>query len=328
MNDKKRHHFVPVSYLKGFCDESGKIRAFFKGSPPNGKIHLKPDEIGFENYYYSQPLPEGGQNNNAMEDAFGKFETGWPELVQRLSIGSVAQEDLLQLLTFVLMLRVRVPAARDMVELSLAECVKATVRALDRAGRLPPPPREFPNLLHELEVSIDPHRSMLAMVDLAKGVAQVLDALSYQILHNGTDDQFLTSDCPVCYFDPLVPESHARPFTVSPPDGAIELIFPISSKLMLRGFTSFGSRDFHHLDVCRSDDVLRLNKVVAKFGYRMVLSSALSHLNIASAYSEISPILKTSVHRSPRGEGLLFEHVFGRRSGKPKWRGAKEQSID
>jgi hypothetical protein len=49
MNDKKRHHFVPVGYLKGFCDEDEKIRAFLKDAPINDKIHLKPDEIGFEN---------------------------------------------------------------------------------------------------------------------------------------------------------------------------------------------------------------------------------------------------------------------------------------
>src|ERR1700733_767520 len=104
MNDKKRHHFVPVGYLKGFCDEDEKIRAFLKDAPLNDKIHLKPDEIGFENYYYSQPLPDGGRNNNAIEDAFNKFETGWPALVVRLSAGSVAPKDLVELLTFVLMM--------------------------------------------------------------------------------------------------------------------------------------------------------------------------------------------------------------------------------
>jgi hypothetical protein len=88
-----------------------------------------------------------------------------------------------------------------MVELSLAEQVKATARALHRAGRLPPPPKEFPDVVDKLEVSIDPYRSILAMTDLAKGVGQVIDALSYQILHNETGDQFLTTDSPVCYFD-------------------------------------------------------------------------------------------------------------------------------
>jgi hypothetical protein len=320
MNEKKRHHFVPVGYLRGFCDEDDKIRAFLKDAPLNDKIHLKPDEIGFENYYYSQPLPDGGRNNNAIEDAFGKFETGWPGLVDRLSARSAAPLDLVELLTFVLMMRVRVPAARDMVELSLAEQVKATARILDRAGRLLPPPKEFPDILNKLEVSIDPHRSILAMVDLAKGVGRVIDALSYQILHNETADQFLTSDCPVCYFDPLVPEFILKPYTVLPPHGPIELLFPISSNLMLRGYTSFGSRDFRHLDLRRPDEVRRYNAVVAKFGYRMILSSSYSHYALFSEHHEHSPILKTSVHRRGRGEMLVFEHIFGKRPRKPKWR--------
>ncbi len=321
MNDKKRHHFVPVGYLKGFCDEGERIRAFLKDAPLNDKIHLKPDEIGFENYYYSQPLADGGRNNNAIEDAFGKFETGWPALVDRLSARSAAPQDLVEMLTFVLMMRVRVPATRDMVELSLAEQVKATARALDRAGRLAPPPKEFPNIADMLEVSIDPHRSILAMTDLAKGVGQVIDALSYQILHNETDDQFLTSDCPVCYFDPLVSERIVKPYTVSPPYGAIELIFPISSKLMLRGYTLFSSRDFSHLDLRRPDEVRRYNRIVAKFGYRMILTGSYSHFALFSEYHESSPVLKTSVHKGERGEMLVFEHVFGKRPRKPKWMG-------
>jgi uncharacterized protein DUF4238 len=321
MNDKKRHHFVPVSYLKGFCDDDGKIRAFLKDSPDNDKIHLKPDEIGFENYYYSQPLPDGGRDNNKLEDALGKFETGWPSLVQRFSGGSVEQDDLRELLTFLLMMRVRVPAARDMVELSLAEQVKAHARALDRAGLLPPPPKEIPNIREMMEVSIDPHRSILAMVELAKGVGRVIDALSYQILHNEAEDGFLTSDCPVCYFDPLVHERNLKPFTVTPPHGAIELLFPISSKLMLRGYTMFGSRGFHHSVVHEAHEVTRFNTVIAKFGYRMLLSASHSHFSLFSRHHEHSPVLKTTVHDTGRGELLIFEHEFGKRSRKPKWGG-------
>lgn len=81
---------------------------------------------------------------------------------------------------------------------------------------MPPPPKEFPDIVDMLEVSIDSLRSILAMTDLAKGVGRVIDALSYQILHNETGDPFLTTDCPVCHFDPLVPEHIVRPYTVSP----------------------------------------------------------------------------------------------------------------
>jgi|SRR5665213_979713 len=175
-----------------------------------------------------------------------------------------------------------------------------------------------------LEVSIDPHRSILAMTDLAKGVGRVIDALSCQILHNETGDQFLTTDCPVCYFDPLVREDVARPYTVSPPHGPIELLFPISSKLLLRGYTSFGSRDFRRLDLRRSDEIRRYNTIVAKFGYRMILSGSYSNFALFSAHHESSPIAKTSVHRSGRGEMLLFEHMFGKRPRKPKWRGDRD----
>jgi hypothetical protein len=88
----------------------------------------------------------------------------------------------------------------------------------------------------------------------------------------------------------------------------------------LRG-SSFGRRDFRHLDLLRPDEIRRYNTIIAKFGYRMILSGIYSHFALFSVHHESSPVLKTSVHRSGRGELLLSEHVFGKRPRKPKWRG-------
>jgi hypothetical protein len=60
-------------------------------------------------------------------------------------------------------MRVRVPAARDMVEVILAEQVKATTRLLDQQGKLPPKPEGLENILDHLSVAIgerkpSPHR--------------------------------------------------------------------------------------------------------------------------------------------------------------------------
>jgi hypothetical protein len=67
--EKKRHHYIPITYLKNFTDNAGRVFAYRKDEvePP---LYLAPSEIAFERYYYSQPLPDGGRDNNTFEDFF------------------------------------------------------------------------------------------------------------------------------------------------------------------------------------------------------------------------------------------------------------------
>jgi hypothetical protein len=138
-NEKKRHHYIPITDLEKFADGAGKIFAYRKDEVQKA-IHVQPNAIAFERYYYSQPLPEGGRDNNTLEDFFSTFEGTWTPLVERLRSGSDTNSDFEALCTFMGLMRVRVPAARDMVEVSRAELVKATARLLDRQGKLPPKP--------------------------------------------------------------------------------------------------------------------------------------------------------------------------------------------
>lgn len=68
---KKRHHFVPKAYLKAFTNQRGQVFVYRKDNPGRA-LPAKPDATQFERYYYTQPLPEGGQDNNTLEDIFGE----------------------------------------------------------------------------------------------------------------------------------------------------------------------------------------------------------------------------------------------------------------
>lgn len=54
----KRHHYVPVTYLKNFCDGSGQLQVFRKDDPAR-PFRQRPESTGFERYYYSQFDDEG-----------------------------------------------------------------------------------------------------------------------------------------------------------------------------------------------------------------------------------------------------------------------------
>jgi hypothetical protein len=86
-NEKKRHHYIPVTYLNKFSDASGNVYAYRKDNP-HPPLYVPPSAIAFERYYYSQPLPEGGRDNNTFEDFFGTIESKWTSLAERLRYGS------------------------------------------------------------------------------------------------------------------------------------------------------------------------------------------------------------------------------------------------
>jgi len=217
------------------------------------------------------------------------------------------------------LMRVRVPAMRDMIEMSRAEQVKATARLLDRKGMLPTMPEGFEDLLDHMTVSIDPHQSLHAIPTLLKGFNLILNQLSFEIIHNRTDIAFLSSDNPVIYFDPSMSEVSLLPYQVCPPLGLIEFLFPIDTQTTLRGRT--GRLSLRHLAITDRQIIKRINRFVARFAYRFVFSRDRNHGALIAKFAGESPVLKSTTLQGPTGEEAVFlECVFGRRPTKPKWK--------
>ena len=322
-NQKKRHHYIPITYLNNFTDGTGRVFAYRKDEAEE-PLHVRPREIAFERYYYSQPLQDGGRDNHALENFFSKFETTWPSLVSRLSSNSNLASDLETLCNFLIMMRVRVPAMRDMIEIMLSERIKLETRSFDKKGLLPPKPAGHGDILDHLNVSIDPHRSLHAIPDLARGFGWVLSCLEFEVLHNKTDISILTSDNPVICFDPHVPEVDVLPYQIMPPHAPIELLFPISSTLIIRGRT--GRANLRHNVLVDNRPVERINRFISRFGYRFIFANDQAHDAIIEAHAATSPVANFVPIRSAQGgEGLFARWVFGSRPSKPKWINPSEQ---
>jgi Protein of unknown function (DUF4238) len=321
-NVKQRHHYVPIAYLKAFTAPNGRVWAYRKDEP-DSPLHLRPAAIAFERYYYSQPLEDGGRDHNTLEDFFSQLEGEWPPLVARLEKGTAAGDDIGILHEFLGLMRIRVPAARDMIELSLAEVVKAATRAMDRAGALPPKPEGMEDILDHLTVAVDPHRSLLAMPALLQGLSRLLDMIGLQIVHNDTGVDFITSDNPVVWFDPAVPEDQMQPYRVDRSLERVELLFPMTPRLLLRGHSSMrGSRSLKHVRLRATSEVKRINRHTARFGYRFVFSNSDSYGVLVKKYAAMSPTIRMQSIPGSAGEFLFSEGVFAPRVPKMKWEGA------
>jgi hypothetical protein len=291
--NKKRHHYVPVSYLARFRDDDGYLYAYRKDDPEKC-LRSRPEAIGFQKYYYSQPLPDGGYDHNVFEDGLARLEGDWAELAARLSAAErVGREEVAYLLGFVGLQRVRVPAARDLAERALAHEVTKELRALDAAGALDPKPAGLENILDLVQVTIDPHKSLEAMAPLLQRLGPVLDCVGYQIIHNHTGLSFITSDNPVSYFDPSVRETDMQPYRVNVPKQPMELSFPIDPWTMLRGHSDdrqrFVRKGLKHVEVKDLSVVRRMNRMTARFAYELIISRDTQHAALVRAFANQSP---------------------------------------
>lgn len=321
MTQKKRHHYVPIAYLKAFGDDEGKIRVYRKDEPEK-PLHVKPENVAFQNYYYSQPLTDGGQDNNTLEDLFSTIESKWPNIVARIIQGENVNDVLEDIFAFIALQKARVPAGRDATEFMLAEFVKATARVMDRNGKLPPKPLGFENILERMNVSIDPHQSIHTMPIMIKAMGEIYDRIGIGALVNKTSIPFLTSDNPVIWFDPSCQENHMRPYTIKP-DGPIVLLFPISPNVMIIGNSimrgSFIQHGFGYGDLSSPHSVKEMNRLICKFAYEAVYSQSIGQEPVILKHAGVSPVLEQQAIHTGTGEFVVTQFKFGPRQKKAKW---------
>lgn len=316
----KRHHFVPKAYLKAFCDAKGRLLVYRKESPST-PLHVTPDATQFRRYYYSQPTPDGGQDNNTLEAFFSDVETDWPETVTRLGQREDVNDRLETIFTFMALQRARVPAMRDAAEAMMARTAKDTMQVMLKSGSLPPPP---PGLkLEDVQVAIDPHQSIHAMAEILKGIGELFSMVGMAAVHNATGRPFLTSDNPVIWFDPRLPFEEQRPYTIDRDQGDVFLFFPVTPTLALVGSSTYreiyGTHGLLHSDVPDGEWVDQLNAQVCRFAYEAVIASAPGNEALIVEHAGVSPVHEALKIPTAKGVATLHRMAFGPRTAKPRF---------
>jgi hypothetical protein len=322
MEKKKRHHYVPCTYLRPFCDAGGRLYVYRKDSP-DVPLHQSPDSSAFRNHYYSQPLPDGGVDSNTLEDFFSGVETTWPEILGQVAGGADLNGYVEHIYNFMALQRARVPASRDAAEAVYAEQVMSTLRSLEASGKLPPKPAGFGNILDLIDVSVDPHQSIHAMAQTIRGAGEVFARVGMGVLHNASELPFVTSDNPVVWFDPSVPEADLHPYVLRP-DGPIVLLFPVSPTFLIYGNSSmcsqFAQAGFGYAELRDALGAETINRQICRFAYEAVFSQTPGLEALVREYAVASPVLRTRVAPTTQGEVLFYEMTFGTRKKKAKWR--------
>lgn len=324
MGQPKAHHYIPRTYLRNFADHDGRLHVLLKDKPES-TLRLRPEEVAHQRFYYSQPSPAGGLDHG-LEMMFSTAESSWSEVSQSLERQIPLNDtQLAALITFIVSLRTRVPAARDAMERVLAESARSAALALEAEGKLPVPPPGMEEALaiKNLQIAVDPHRSLHMMVDAIRGLGPLIDALGFVSVRNSTLTPYMSSDNPVVYFDPRVPDAEVRPYSITLGEDVL-LLFPISSSTLVIGSTLYAEH-FRGFGISYAEEhdpssVQKFNRMVARFAYRQAYCKEMEPLEVARDFADTSPVPTFDRLAAHSGEYLIARMVFGSRIPKPRWK--------
>lgn len=321
----KRHHYVPITYLKRFTDAKGQLLVVRKDDPDR-PFRQRPEAVGFERYYYSQVDDDGTRDDERFEHIFSTVESRWSAIVDALARRERMFPEAPDIITSIALMRVRGPAFRDAVELHLGHLVRGKMEALVAAEKVPPPPAALK--LEDVIISIDPHRSLMAMVGGLDMIAALLERLHFDVLHNQTQIPFLTSDNPVYYFDAALPSIRVRPYQDVDSCHRFELLFPLTPTMLLRGRLRPTRIDIGHKSVRDPQAIARINALTARFAYRFVFANAPGQEALVGKYAPLSPVPRFDLVPNPDGHFSFAEMIFGPRPDKPRWNGHGDDRND
>ena len=158
------------------------------------------------------------------------------------------------------------------------------------------------------------------MADALGTIGNFLAALSYDVLHNESGVPFLTSDNPVMYYDPSATERQMLPYMVHPPHGRVELLFPVTPQMVLRGRSRPNRTDISHKRVGELRTVNRVNRLITRFAYRTVFANWAGSSQVIQENAAVSPMPRFDLVPAPGGGSYSSgRFLFGGRRNKPKW---------
>lgn len=309
--NNRRHHFISAVYMDGFAAEDGRVQVYLCEVPEN-PLPMKPRAIGFERDYYSQKLPEGGQENHRFEDFWNTIETVWPETIRALEARRLSPAISFNVLGMQTIMRARVPATRDRHALMIEAKLRSQHMVAKEIRALPPEMERYAGQFDTVPIGINPHETLLAMQGEFKDFGDLCFRLGFEVLHNRTSTPFLTSDNPVCSYDPRQTLLARTPYKHS---SEVELIFPISAHMLVRGSSKRGPVNMisRHRDISDSRKVRQLNRTIAQFSYRITIARDRSSDELIRAHAALVPTITTEVRRQAKEIQIIIRNVFGPR---------------
>lgn len=314
---RKRHHYVPVTYLRGWAGGDENVYAYPADAP--GKcLRVKPEEIGFERYYYSIELEDGSRDHDSFEELFGGVESRWPGVLAAIEAGTIGPQDAHWLYSMMTIMRTRGPAARTFNESVVAVEMRTGIKVFAELGKLPEKLSRYEDQLDTVPIAVNPQQTLAKMSEDMKRFGDLMRPLGFEVLVNETESPFITSDNPVAYYDAADPGIRI-PYYES---RFLELYFPLSSRHVLHGSPKLLRHGpLPRFRVLREPGRVRaINRTTARFAYRFAFARDDSASDLIRLHSCTSPVAQVRVVRRQKEIQYHLAHRFTERPKLNKFR--------
>jgi hypothetical protein len=229
LSQPRKHHYLSQFYLRGFSVDGISLHQIWKRSGRSVGCRIKDaaairdfHELDFDDA--ADPL--------AIERELAVVEgTMASDVASLLRDGIANSRALVQTIGFVALQRMRVPAVKRHIEQSLGATIMATARALERQGKLPPPP---PGLEEALKVeNLGIKVTNWKCMELMFGMGTNPDVINIMCnmrasLFRAPAGSFVTCDQPVALY-----RAARSPYGVGPASRDVEISMPLSSDALL-----------------------------------------------------------------------------------------------
>ncbi|PKO76008.1 MAG: hypothetical protein CVU21_15320 [Betaproteobacteria bacterium HGW-Betaproteobacteria-15] len=231
-SEPRKHHFLPQFYLRGFSIDRRGIFQIEKSTGRHYGCQIK-DIAAIRDYHEL----DGADTDDPflLEKKLAEVEGQQAAHLQSaLSDGIELEQDRLNLLELLAIMRMRVPAVKEHIDRSYGSTVRATALALQRAGRLPKPPKGLEETLRveRLDIKVLNWKRLDVMFRMgtSEKVLQILASMRATLFRAPFGSRFVTSDQPVAIYHPTLWKGN---YGAGPGTLGVEVSFPLSGRALL-----------------------------------------------------------------------------------------------
>lgn len=234
MSAPRKHHYLSQFYLRGFSADGQGIYQIEKATLRRYGSSLK-DAAAIRDYHILDY--EDAEDPQAVEKHLAEYEGVLAAALKRvIEHGIRDQNDCIEIISLVSLMRFRVPAFKSFISKSMSDVVRSTGVILERSGMLPPPPTGFEDKLRvsSLKIEIKNWACLQHMFKLATDadLIKIMMDMHYELIEAPAGELFLTSDQPVALFSPSATTTDV--YGAGLADRDIELTFPLTKQLLLK----------------------------------------------------------------------------------------------
>ena len=282
-NRPKRHHWLPQSYLEGFCDD-GTLWVYDRKT--DQVREQTPVNTAVQGHYYSHEA-EDGSKNPVVEEELLKVIDGWfpPLLGVLMNRGQFGWNDRNAMGIFVALLMLRTPSFENQVEsfektlaqrvadLSFSNIARTASALATWEKETGKKATTTPEALYEFhqsgkyEIKVSRNTSIRLMLELFQQFAERLVHMRWVVVHvTNPRTSFVTSDRPLVVY--LPPGRRAAGISTT---GAVKTV-PLHQNLLLTiGDQCAAPLECIHMDASDAAQVRSANEATASGSTRFVI---------------------------------------------------------